>query len=426
MLLPFAAVPIEIGFNPTFLDGVMVVLFAVWLVQLASQGEHRALSTPLTLPLLAFTLLAFVSFVGGLAHAGLTKNVIRHFAEVVVSILLFFVVQDGVRQRKTLERMARAIILIGFLSAAMGVVLYFLPQSLAVRLLSSLRVFNYPSGVGVLRFIEDDPSLPMRAVSSSVDPNVLGGLLILVTSLTIPQLFTRYPLMGRFWAGSIALLMSVCMVLTFSRGSIVGLGTALLFIALVRYRRLLIVLVLTGIALVLLPQTQVLITHFWQGFLLQDRATLMRLGEYRDALALISQHPWFGVGFAGSPSIELYIGVSSVYLLMAEEMGLVGLGAFLVVLSVLFLYTWPRLRSPEEDSIYAISLGLQGALVGALVGGIFDHYFFNLDFPHSVALFWFYVGLAVAAARLISQGRAGETTLTEEVQAAASASRRQG
>jgi len=35
------------------------------------------------------------------------------------------------------------------------------------------------------------------------------------------------------------------------------------------------------------------------------------------------------------------------------------------------------------------------ALVGALVAGILDHYFFNLQFPHTVTLFWFYMGLAI-------------------------------
>ena len=35
-----------------------------------------------------------------------------------------------------------------------------------------------------------------------------------------------------------------------------------------------------------------------------------------------------------------------------------------------------------------------------IVGGLFEHYFFNLDFPYSVALFWLYVALAMVAVRL--------------------------
>jgi len=45
-----------------------------------------------------------------------------------------------------------------------------------------------------------------------------------------------------------------------------------------------------------------------------------------------------------------------------------------------------------------------------MVGGVFDHYFFNLDFPHSVSLFWLYVGLTVATTKvyLPSQEQQGE------------------
>ena len=44
--------------------------------------------------------------------------------------------------------------------------------------------------------------------------------------------------------------------------------------------------------------------------------------------------------------------------------------------------------------------GLHAALIGAMVGGVFDHYFFNLDFHHSVVFFWLFVSLAASATRL--------------------------
>jgi hypothetical protein len=31
-----------------------------------------------------------------------------------------------------------------------------------------------------------------------------------------------------------------------------------------------------------------------------------------------------------------------------------------------------------------------------MAGGLLDHYFFNLSFPHSVSAFWLYLGLAMA------------------------------
>lgn len=400
-LLPFGAIPISLGFYPTFLDVALLALFGVWLARVLTRTQEELLSSPLDGPILIFIILAFFSFVAGTAHAGITKDILRHFVEVILAIALYFVVVNSVTGKRGLKWTVLALMLAGFASASIGVVLYFLPRELTVRLLSALRIFHYPSGWGVLRFIEDNPLFPMRATSTSIDPNVLGGLLILVTSLTAPQLFTERPILKKVWVAPMLAVMLSCLLLTFSRGAFAGLAAACLFLGTLRYRRLLMAMVLVGLLILILPQTQTYVQHFIAGTRGQDLATQMRFGEYKDALTLISRYPWFGVGFSGVPSIDLYIGVSSVYLLMAENMGLVGLGSFLLIILLYFAHGWRARRAlvsdPEGE---AILLGLLGAMGGALVGGVFDHYFFNLDFPHSVSLFWLYVGLTVATIKI--------------------------
>ncbi len=402
-LLPFGAIPFSLGFYPTFLDVALLVLFGVWLARVLTRTQEELLFSPLDGPILIFIILAFFSFVAGTAHAGITKDVIRHFVEVILAIALYFVVVNSVAEKQRLKWTVLALILAGFASASIGVVLYFLPRALTVRLLSILRIVHYPSGWGVLRFIEDNPLLPLRAISTSIDPNVLGGLLILVTSLTAPQLFTERPILKKVWVAPMLAVMLSCLLLTFSRGAFTGLAAACLFLGALRYRRLLIALILVGLLILILPQTRFYVQHFIAAARVQDLATQMRLGEYKDAFKLISRYPWFGVGFGGAPSIDLYIGVSSVYLLMAENMGLVGLGAFLLIMALYFVHGWRARRALASDPEgEAILLGLLGAIVGAMVGGIVDHYFFNLDFPHSVSLFWLYVGLTIATAKIYS------------------------
>jgi O-antigen ligase len=128
----------------------------------------------------------------------------------------------------------------------------------------------------------------------------------------------------------------------------------------------------------------------------------MRLGEYRDALRLISAYPVFGVGFTGTPQIDLYIGVSSLYLLMAEEMGLVGLGVFLITI-LLFLNALIRaLRQSRKDpGLDALLLGVFGAMVGLLVGGVLDHYLFNLTYPHMTSLLWIFIGIGMVSVEFV-------------------------
>ncbi len=403
VLLPFAALPLNIGFNPTFLDLALVAVYAMWFLRaMTRQDEHGFVATVLGLPILTFLILAIFSFIAGTAHAPVTTQVLRQFAEVLAAIAFFFVVVNIVRTREMLGRYVTALIIAGFISAALGIVLYLLPHNVSIFLLSALRVFKYPTGDRVLRFINDDPANPMRATSTSVDPNVLGGLLILVTALTVPQLFAEKPLLPRKLIGVIVGTMLVCMVLTFSRGALLGLGLALLVIATVRYRPIIAIVIIAVTVVLFLPITQDYVGYFVDAFTAGDRSTQMRLGEYKDALTLISRYPFFGVGFGGSPDIDTYLGVSSVYLLMAEEMGLIGLSVFLIVMGLFFqqiLQTWFA-HIAHDKFLAPILLGLAGALLGAMIGGLVDHYFFNLKFPHSVVLFWLFVGLGIVTVRL--------------------------
>jgi len=400
-LLPFGALPFKIGFTPTFLDLALLALYFVWVMRIATGKAGKFVSTPLALPIAVFLLLACASFVAGLAHANLDQYFLRHFVEILLSIALFFVVANSVRTERQLRLLIAALILAGFGAALVGVLLYVMPSAWSIRLLSALGRVGYPTGSGVLRYIEDNPDLSLRAISTSTDPNVLGGLLILITVLTVAQLFARKPLLPRPLVAVMALADALCLYLTYSRGSMAGLVAGLGLLAVIKYRKLIPAMIVGGLLLLLLPQAQEYVQHFIEGLQTQDLATQMRLGEYKDALLLIGRHPWIGVGFVGAPEGSLYIGVSNVYLLIAEEMGLIGLAVFLTTVALFFVQVWrawPQVR--QHMGLEAILLGLTAALAGILVGGLADHYFFNLAFPHSVSVFWLYLGLGMVSIRL--------------------------
>ncbi|NTV63797.1 MAG: polymerase, partial [Oscillochloris sp.] len=103
----------------------------------------------------------------------------------------------------------------------------------------------------------------------------------------------------------------------------------------------------------------------------------------------------FGIGFGQAPDIDLTAGVSSIYLAIAQRMGLVGLVAFMGLVAAWFTTTLraaPHVDPERADWL----LGTQAALIAALVVGIADHYFFNIEFSHMVALFWGVAGLGMA------------------------------
>jgi len=401
-LLPYGAIPVDIGFRPTFIDLVLLALFGVWFVRMITGTQRTFETSALGTPLFAFLLWALVTFIAGLAHAPLSATVLRRFVEVLLAVSLFFLAVNQIRRSEALRQITAVMILSGGMAGFLGVLFYVLPGPLTVRILSKLAVFNYPAGAGILRFVEDDPSQPMRAIATSIDPNALGGLLVVVTAVAAVQLFADRPVWPRRLLAPLVGLMGLSLMLTFSRSAMVGLGVALSLAGVLRYRKLLLLLLLALILVSLLPQTQVYVTRFVEGVRGQDLATQMRFGEYKDALILIGRYPVLGVGFSGTPDIDLYLGVSSLYLLIAEQMGLVGLVIFLVVVGTYFVVTvraWRR--SPRGSQVEGELVAYQAALTGALVAGFFDHFFFNINFVHLVALFWLVIGLGVAAARLV-------------------------
>lgn len=402
-LLPFAAFPFDIGITPTFLDAAMGAVVGVWALRLATGRQRRVVTSPITLPLIAFLLAALFAFVLGLQHGALTSYLLRHFAEMMLSIGFAIVVVDYCRDWRCLERLVTILLLAAGAAATIGIGLYVLPDELANSLLSRLGILGYPTG-SVIRYIEDNPGLAERAIGTSVDPNVLGGLLSMGLALATPQLFSPRPLLPRRLILVLLGALGVGLLLTYSRGSMAAAVAGLIFVALLRYRKLLVVVGVVGLLIVILPWTQEYTLHLIEGFRLEDLATQMRIGEYRDALTLIGRYPLFGVGFAGTPDIDLYLGVAMVYLTIGGEMGLLGLVAFTAVIGTLFAGGWQvKEAAAASERRDAIWLGLYAAVVAGLAGGVFDHYLFNLDFHHSVTIFWLFVGLAASTSRLLSE-----------------------
>ncbi|HOU23214.1 MAG TPA: O-antigen ligase family protein [Anaerolineae bacterium] len=409
-LLPFAALPLPgVGFSPTVLDVVLAMLLVTWMFQVARKKQTDLRSSTVGPAVLALMVLACVSFVIGLSFGSITTSLARQFAELLLSLGLFFLILNNVRGRERIEQVVTLLILGGCAAATVGVALYLLPENVTIRLLSLLRVFGYPTGSDVMVHVESNPELPFRATSTSINPNVLGGMLTLVAAVALPQLLSRDPLplfargprrWGLNWlAVPVVGALVLCLLMTFSRGAMVGLAAAAAVMALLRYRKLLLLGVVGLGLLLLIPQMQWYLAHFLEGVQGEDLATQMRFGEYKDALILISRYPWFGVGFSGAPQIDVYVGVSNMYLLIAEEMGLAGLGTFLAAMGLALREMFGGLRRVADDArLESVLLGLVGATVAVLVTGIFDHYFLNINFQHAVALLWVLVGLGVAAA----------------------------
>jgi O-antigen ligase len=314
--------------------------------------------------------------------------------------------------------LSAVLLLAAGLAALLGLAQRALPDRTSLDLLTRLGPLGYPTSGRVLRYVEDNPAGLERAIGTAVDPNSFGGMLALAAAVALGELLARWNgFRGRKRPRPSALpspdppghvlpltllllilgALLLCLYLTYSRAALGGFAVAALFLAAVRYRRLwwgvLAAAVLIALAAVALGPDHPVVARFSQGLAFQDLANQMRLDEYANAWAIVRRYPVLGVGYGAAPDADLTLGVSSLYLTIAERMGLVGLAAFVAAIGAAFGSALGLARH-EGDGEAGRRIALLAGVVAALAIGLLDHYYFNPDFPHMVLLFWGALGAA--------------------------------
>ena len=400
-LIPFGTLPFKFILTPTFLDITIATVYLVFFLQRLKNDRRPLISTPAHIPIIIFIMLSVLSFVLGSSNTLIGPNLLRKFVGYILNISMALIIVDQVHNRYILKRIIRIILLSGFAAAILGIGLYFAPRNLSELILNYLSVFNYPSG-NVLRYIEDNPANPLRAIGTSVDPNIFGGLLAIVAALLVPQITSSKPIFKQKFTSMLMLFVIITsLLLTYSRTAMSALLASMIFVAVIKNRKVLWIISAMIILILFLPLSQQYVSHFTDAIKGQDLATSMRLGEYKDALILISRYPAFGVGFGGTPDIDIYLGVSSAYLLLSEQVGLIGFTSFVIIITSVFVWGIKhRSASLTNKDLSSQWLGIYGALVATTIIGVFDHYFVNLDFQSSQTCFWVIVGLALSVTRI--------------------------
>ena len=401
-LLPFGTLPFKIAITPSLIDVSLGMVIVVYLFQWMTGRRYQLQSTPVHIVIIIFILIMSGAFVRGLANAPLTPTILRRFVGLMGNLVLALIIVDIVRTKLTLRRMVATFMLIGAVAGAIGIVLWFLDEFTAEAILNRLGRIGYPVG-GVIRVREDGVQvLRERAIGTWVDPNAYGGFLMMVGALTAPQLLSKKPVIPYRWVMMVLFtLIALALFLSDSRGSMLGLIVGVGFVSLLRYRKLIWVMIAIALISLFLPPTQEFINRLIAGFTGADLETQMRFGEYKDAFRLIGRYPTLGVGFSAPPDIDLYIGFASTYLTITANAGVIGLLAYLTTFTSVFGYGYRnRAAVAPDDDINDIWYGLMAGILGALFSSIFDHFYFNVEFQATALVVWLYVGLFLATTRI--------------------------
>jgi O-antigen ligase len=233
-----------------------------------------------------------------------------------------------------------------------------------------------------------------RAIGSFGQANELGAFLAMFTAFAAAMLPAARRWLARLVLGGAVVAGVFGIVLTVSRGAVVAVAAALLFVALRSSRLLTLVLVVVAVS-----------SPLWAPDYLKERMTgtqvesensddvtlegsaQLRVDTWRAIIRVVSEHPLDGVGFAGLgyvlPATGEALGVEvkdsshNTYLRFLGEMGLLGLGLFLALLWKCWALARDGMRLAQDRADRQLALGFAAATIALAISCAFGDRFFS-------------------------------------------------
>lgn len=388
-LLSLCVLIFTLPFSKSMVEIFSITALTFWAVKRISarssrgklSGLFRPIDTVLNAPVYCFILAGILSVI---FSSSVILSVKGLFFKLLQSILLCFIVAETVNERKKLN-----LVLITFF--------------LSMALIGSDAIFQFITGRDFIRHYA--PILLSRVQASFSNPNGLGGWL----TIMIPLALSIGAISTSYWKRkgtkvailSLALLLIICLLLTYSRGASMGIGLAMIFLCFFRKNKFLIILLLAAIAL------PFVIPYSIKGRL--DSIILftppIRIRFWREAVAIIKDFPLFGCGLNTysiiAPAYKFTASGGTYphnsYLQMAAETGIIGLASFIWIIFRLFRDALRGIGEIGDIYYKNILLGLSAGMVAFLAHSFFDVNFYSLQL---VNLMWFVMGLMVAVHRI--------------------------
>lgn len=287
-------------------------------------------------------------------------------------LLIVSYIRTGASQRRLLD---------AFLAGAACAAAYGIFQFADVQ--------NMANAIAAHEWVDPErfPLLYRRMYSTLENPNLFAGYLLMMIGLFLPFALTetRRKRKAGLWAGLAVL--TLCLLLTYSRGSWISLAVMAALLGLFYDRR--IWLVFLAVPPVLLFYHGQITERFLSLFSGEDTSILLRIALWDSTEAMIADHPLTGIGwgvyfkayplynyFITEPTVVIYH-AHNMYLSLMAEVGIPGalcwLGLFFGHL-LLGVRLWRRSRSGFRR---AAGLGTALAAAGMAVYGIGDYVLFS-------------------------------------------------
>jgi hypothetical protein len=213
------------------------------------------------------------------------------------------------------------------------------------------------------------------------NPNLSGGLLALFWAPLLVLAWGGGTYLQRAVSGTLCIAVLGLVLLTQSRGALLGMGVALLVMTSLQHWRWLLfwgaVAVLVIGALYTIGPDIALAVIFRRGDILNDPDLVARQAYWKHAIDLIQIYPLTGIGLGMVKAKQLLGGGSNfhahnIYLQIGVEMGLPALIVYLAFFVSLLFLLLRQTFDHRDESRRLLALGLLGTLITFMIHGFFE------------------------------------------------------
>lgn len=290
---------------------------------------------------------------------------------------------------------------------------------LAVLGLAMAAPFSVTWATGKLPFIPKDVyERFLVLVQDAIHPNVLGGNLAILLPIPLAViLFQPRPEIARSWrmaAWGIAIIVAGVVLLSLSRGAMMGIGAALLLLIALRWRWGWLAIP-AGLSASILLVSQIGIDRTLDILLLSNSVTGLanRMDIWKHAWYMVQDFPFTGIGMGGFwevvrqvypfmpvtnlPSAPVYH-AHNLFLQVTVDLGVPGFVAWMAVLMAASVAAWRTYRFGRSTGkrLYAcLGAGLLASQTALVVHGLTDAVTWGMVRPAPIV--WGLWGMAIAA-----------------------------
>jgi O-antigen ligase len=405
--------------NVPYLVGTSVPVLLV--IPLASYLVFRREKIIINDVLLLLVLFLAVQLPGVLFSGNINVSANTLFNYVIEGIGIYFLITNVVRTPETLRRVVWILVITGTLLG--GLSLY---QQVTHTYNNNYWGFAQMSngffGTGVENI--QGQVFQQRLAGPIGEQNRYAQVMLMLVPLALFRFWAEQAKLLRGLALCCTVLITVGVALTFSRGAAVGFFLMLVIMSLMRYIKpiqIALVLLAVGVVFLLVPQyakrlSSLEILTNWinedaNGLASADGSTQSRITEMMAAGLVFVDHPIIGVGpgmfryyyqdYAQLVGLRMLASdreAHDLYLSIAAETGLLGLGTFMAIL-FLTLVNLGRVRQHLlliRPDVANMATAFMLALISYMVTGIFLHLAY---------IRYFYLILALANAAVLAAGR---------------------